>query len=42
MLRRLVALPGALGMELTIYDPRYDDEGKGAALLVDVLAKAFA
>lgn len=42
MLRALVALPGAQGMELTIYDPRHDTEGKGAALLVDVLAKAFA
>ncbi|HEY0592246.1 MAG TPA: arginase family protein, partial [Thermoanaerobaculia bacterium] len=42
MLRALLALPGAAGMELTIYDPRNDREGKGATLLVDILAKAFA
>ncbi|HEY0591332.1 MAG TPA: arginase family protein, partial [Thermoanaerobaculia bacterium] len=30
MLRALLALPGAAGMELTIYDPRNDREGKGA------------
>ncbi len=41
MLRALLALPGALGMELTIYDPRHDTEGAGAKLLVDMLAKAF-
>lgn len=42
MLRPLLARPGALGMEITIYDPGKDPEGKGAELLVDVLARAFA
>jgi hypothetical protein len=29
-------------MELTIYDPRDDHDGRGAKLLVDILANAFA
>lgn len=41
MLRPLLQRPGALAMELTIYDPREDHDGKGARLLVDLLAKAF-
>lgn len=42
MLRALLATRRAVGMEVTIYDPRNDREGKGAKLLVDILAKAFA
>jgi arginase len=41
LLGRLVAHPRALGAELTIYDPRDDDDGRGAALLVDILENAF-
>jgi hypothetical protein len=29
-------------MEMTIYDPRDDGEGRGAALLADILERAFA
>ncbi|MGH9459494.1 MAG: arginase family protein [Thermoanaerobaculia bacterium] len=41
MLAGLLAKPGALGLELTIYDPRDDADGRGARLLVDILANAF-
>ena len=37
----LVGHPRAVGMELTIYDPRDDHDGRGAALLVDILEQAF-
>ena len=42
ILRPLVRHPNALGMEMTIYDPRHDTGGHGAALLADILERAFA
>jgi arginase len=42
MLAPLVRHPRAVGMELTIYDPRDDHDGRGAELLVNILANAFA
>lgn len=41
LLAPLVRHPNAIGMELTIYDPRDDRHGRGAALLVDILERAF-
>ena len=41
MLARLVRHPNAVGMEMTIYDPRNDHESRGAELLVRILEKAF-
>ena len=41
VLRPLVRSQRAIGMELAIYDPRDDHDGRGAALLVDVLERAF-
>jgi arginase family enzyme len=41
ILRPLARHPRAIGMELTIYDPRHDHDGRGAALLVEILAKSF-
>ena len=41
VLRPLVRSQRAIGMELAIYDPRDDRDGRGAALLVDVLERAF-
>lgn len=41
LLQPLVRHPRAVGMELTIYDPRHDHDGRGAALLVDVLERSF-
>ena len=41
MLRPLVRHPQAIGLELTIYDPRDDKDGRGARMLVDVLSRAF-
>lgn len=41
LLAPLVRHPRAAGMELTIYDPRDDHDGRGAKLLVDILAKTF-
>lgn len=38
ILRPLLAHPRAVGMQVTIYDPRDDHDGRGAALLVDVIA----
>ena len=37
----LVRHPRAVGMELTIYDPRHDRDGRGAELLVDILAQSL-
>jgi arginase len=37
----LVRHPRARGMELTIYDPRDDHDGRGAELLVTVLEESF-
>jgi arginase len=41
LLRPLVRHPAALGLELTIYDPREDRDGRGAKLLVEILERAF-
>ena len=41
VLRPLVRHPRAIGMEMTIYDPRDDHDGRGAALLVDILNRSF-
>lgn len=41
LLAPLVRHPKAVGMEVTIYDPRDDRDGRGAALLVDVMERAF-
>ena len=40
-LRPLVRHPRAIGMELTIYDPRHDHDLRGASLLADLLERAF-
>ena len=37
----LVKHPRAIGMEMTIYDPRRDVDGRGAALLAGILEEAF-
>ena len=42
LLAPLVQHPNAIGMELTIYDPRDDHDGRGAELLVGILEQAFA
>jgi len=42
LLRPLVRHPRAIGMELTIYDPRDDRDGRGAEMLVQLLERAFA
>ncbi|HEX2121776.1 MAG TPA: arginase family protein [Thermoanaerobaculia bacterium] len=42
LLAPLVRHPRAIGMELTIYDPRHDGDGRGAALLAGILERAFA
>src|SRR5687768_17737456 len=39
LLRPLVLHPKAVGLEVTIYDPRHDRDGRGAALLADVLER---
>ena len=41
LLAPLVANPDAIGMELTIYDPRDDRDGRGAKLLVEILERAL-
>lgn len=41
LLKPLVKHPKAVGLELTIYDPRHDRDGRGPALLADVLERAF-
>ncbi|TMR88192.1 arginase family protein [Nonomuraea basaltis] len=42
LLRGLLALPGAAGLELTILDPDLDEDGSQAALLADVLVSALS
>jgi arginase len=42
LLRGLVALPGAAGLEVTILDPDLDEDGSQAALLADILVSALA
>ena len=41
LLAQLVRHPRAVGMEVTIYDPRHDADSRGAALLADILEGAF-
>ncbi|NRQ38467.1 arginase family protein [Nonomuraea sp. NN258] len=41
LLRGLVGLPGAAGIELTIYDPDLDEDGSQAAVLADILVAAL-
>jgi arginase len=41
ILKPLVQHPNAIGMELTIYDPRNDHDSRGAALLAQILENAF-
>jgi arginase len=41
LLRGLVALPGAAGLEVTILDPDLDEDGSQAALLADILVSAL-
>jgi len=41
VLAPLVRHPRARGMELTIYDPREDHDGRGAELLVSILERSF-
>jgi arginase len=41
LLRGLVRSGRAIGMELTIYDPRRDTDGRGAELLVGILERAL-
>lgn len=41
LLAPLVRHPRAVGMELTIYDPRDDHDGRGAELLVHILEESF-
>ncbi|GAB3166084.1 arginase family protein [Amycolatopsis stemonae] len=41
VLRRLVALPGAAGFELTVFDPDLDPDGSQAALVADVIERSL-
>ncbi len=41
LLAPLLRHPRAVGMELTIYDPRHDRDRRGAALLVDILDQSL-
>ncbi|MEV5494660.1 arginase family protein [Nonomuraea fuscirosea] len=41
LLRGLLALPGAAGLEVTILDPDLDEDGGQAALLADILVAAL-
>lgn len=41
LLAPLVRHPRAVGMELTIYDARHDQDGRGATLLADIVERAF-
>ncbi|MEU6721525.1 arginase family protein [Nonomuraea sp. NPDC046802] len=41
LLRGLISLPGAVGMEVTILDPDLDEDGSQAALLADILVSAL-
>ncbi|MGC2942230.1 arginase family protein [Brevibacterium sp. FAM 24638] len=42
LLADLLALPGATGLHLTVFDPDLDEDGHQAELLADVLVQAFA
>ncbi|WP_329057103.1 hypothetical protein OG738_22520 [Amycolatopsis sp. NBC_01488] len=39
VLRRLLALPGAAGFELTVFDPDLDPDGHQAELVADILER---
>jgi arginase len=41
ILRPLARHPRAIGLELTIYDPREDHDGRGAALLADLVLRVL-
>ncbi len=41
LLRGLLALPGAAGFELTVFDPDLDPDGRQAELVADVLERTF-
>jgi arginase len=41
LLAPLLRHPRAVGMEMTIYDPRHDRGGRGAALLIDILDQSL-
>ncbi|MFI7638795.1 arginase family protein [Nonomuraea sp. NPDC049400] len=41
LIRGLVKLPGAAGLEVTILDPDLDEDGSQAALLADILVSAL-
>lgn len=41
LLAQLVRHPSAVGMEMTIYDPRNDRDNRGAALLAAILEESF-
>lgn len=41
LLRGLLRLPGAAGLQLTVFDPDLDEDGSQAAVLVDILAAAL-
>ncbi|WP_214321266.1 arginase family protein [Nonomuraea sediminis] len=41
LLRGLLALPGAAGIQVTIYDPDLDEDGSQAAVLADVIVAAL-
>lgn len=42
LLRGLLTLPGAAGLEVTILDPDLDEDGSQAALLADILVSALS
>ncbi|MEU8247378.1 arginase family protein [Nonomuraea sp. NPDC048916] len=42
LLRGLLDLPGAAGLQITIFDPDLDEDGSQAAVLVDILAETLA
>ncbi|MEV0201022.1 arginase family protein [Nonomuraea sp. NPDC050691] len=42
LLRGLLRLPGAAGLQVTIFDPDLDEDGSQAALLADVIVRALA
>ncbi|WP_158887815.1 arginase family protein [Amycolatopsis anabasis] len=41
LLRGVLAIPGAAGLELTVFDPDLDPDGSQAALVADVLSRAL-
>ncbi|MEV4110981.1 arginase family protein [Nonomuraea sp. NPDC049695] len=42
LLRGLASLPGAAGLEVTVFDPDLDEDGRQAALLADILVSALS